>query len=486
MVVMTPPRGRGVLSLAGNQYLEAREPWVPEQGYLLTLDEDRLGELQGDLDHRSACSQSIPKIPIALRRRWMLCLISARRGHLTHVARSVVYYEAESGKDKLELWNLLPLVSPVRISAIKSKLEGRQAWRAKRALNGGPISASAFPLVLAALAKVDGNAFGIADSLIDHRPPSPDPAPTIAKTNWAYQRDAVVTSLEIARIPKDRLGVAPQLKAGEAGEITSIFDSDEAETTIEDLAILQDLDSADADWTFVKRQRYPAKTFVNGDTQLTIILANKLPLERQLGVDLVYVNETFKAAVFVQYKMFAGADGEDGYRPDDQLTEEIARMDAAAAKLAAVAQDETCDGYRFGAEAFFLKFCSKLLTYSDAGHVPGLYVPLGFWKRLAETPAVRGKRGGTIVYADTFSRRYFTPTHFIDMVGRGWVGTSALQTEVLVPYLKAAMAGKKGIVLAVQSSKAVAADESDDPPTSAGRKPPKSRHPGKKAPTIVV
>lgn len=486
MVVMTPRRGRGVLPLARNQYLEAREPWVPEQGYLLMLDEGRLGELQGDLDYRSACSQSVPKIPVALRRRWMLCLISARRGHLTHVARSVVYYEAESGKDKLELWNLLPLASPVRISAIKSKLEGKQAWRAKRALKGGPISASAFPLVLAALAKVDGEAFGIAESLIDRRPPSLDPEPTTAKTNWAYQRDAVVTALEIARIPKDRLAVAPQLEAGDAGEIKSIFDSGEAETTIEDLAILQDLDSADADWTFVKRQRYPAKTFVNGDTQLTVILANKLPLERQLGVDLIYVNETFGAVVFVQYKMFAGADGEDGYRPDGQLTEEIARMDAAAAKLATIAQDETCNGYRFGVEPFFLKFCSKLLTHSDAGHVPGLYVPLGFWKRLTKTPAVRGKRGGTIVYASTFDRRHFTPTHFIDLVGRGWVGTSALQTEVVVPYLKAAMAGKKGIVLAVQSSIALAADEFDEPPASAGRKPPKSKHPGKKAPTTIL
>lgn len=468
------------MPLAGNQYLEAREPWVPEQGYLLMLNEARLAELQSHLDRRSFCSQSIPEIPIALRRRRMLCFISARRGLLTHVARSVVCYEAESGKDKLEIWNVLPLASPVRISAIGSKLEGKQAWRAKRALKGGPISASAFPLVLAALAKVDGEALGIAEGLIDRRPPSPEPEPTTAKTNWAYQRDAAVTALEIARIPKDRLSIAPQLDAQDPSRITSIFDSDGAETTIEDLAILQDLDSADADWTFVKRQRYPAKVFVNGDTQLTIILANKLPLERQLGADLVYVNETFKAVVFVQYKMFAGVDGEDGYRPDKQLNEEIARMDAAAAKLVTVAQDETCDGYRFGVEPFFLKFCSKLLTYSDAGHVPGLYVPLGFWKRLAKTSAVKGRRGGTIVHADTFGRRHLTPTHFIDMVGRGWVGTSALQTEVLVPYLKAAMAGKKGIVLAVQSSTSEAADGSDKLPASAGRKSPVPKQPGKR------
>jgi hypothetical protein len=72
--------------------------------------------------------------------------------------------------------------------------------------------------------------------------------------------------------------------------LRSIFDSEEDVTTVEDLVILQDLDEADEDWRFVKRQRYPAKTFTNGDTTLTIILANKQPLETQLGFDLIYVN----------------------------------------------------------------------------------------------------------------------------------------------------------------------------------------------------
>lgn len=182
------------------------------------------------------------------------------------------------------------------------------------------------------------------------------------------------------------------------------------------------------------------------------ILANKLPLERQLGVDLIYVNETLKSVVFVQYKMFSGTDGEDGYRPDGQLDKEIVRIDAAAARLSEIAPDESCSGYRFGTDPFFLKFCSKLVPPDAIGHVPGIYVPVSYWKRLIETPAAKGSRGGSVVYAETFGRRYFTPTHFIDMVGRGWVGTSALQTDFLAPYLKAALQGDKGLVLAVASS----------------------------------
>lgn len=134
---------------------------------------------------------------------------------------------------------------------------------------------------------------------------------------------------------------------------------------------------------------------------------------------------------------------------------------------------------------FFLKFCSKLLSHDAKGHVPGIYVPLSYWKRLVKTPAARGKKGGTIVYAETFGRRHFTPTHFIDMVGRGWVGTSALQTDVLAPYLRAALEGKKGVVLAVET--AGDPDDHGEDGFEISRRtaaPPKPRFPGKK-PKII-
>lgn len=440
---MPPPR---------NQYLDARYPWVPEYGYVLSITQERLKELESDLEAQSICSQAVPKIPVAIRRCEMLCFVSVKKGCLTHVARSSIYYPAESGKDKLDIWNFMPFAKPVRIAAIKAKLRGKQAWRAKKALDGGHASNSAFNLILDALRQVEADAFAIADGLVDRRPPPLATAPTAAKTNWVYQRDAVVTSLEIARIPKDQLKAPPEFDEDKSPSLTSIFDSDDNVTTIEDLLILQDLDGGNEDWQFVKRQRYPAKLFSNGNTKLTIILANKLPLERQLGVDLIYVNETLKSVVFVQYKMFSGVDGEDGYRPDDQLDKEIARIDATAESLSAVASDKSCSGYRFGTDPFFLKFCNKLLPPDATGHVPGIYVPVSYWKRLIDTPEATGPRGGKIVFAETFGRRFFTPTHFIDMVGRGWIGTSALQTEVLAPYLKAALQGEKGLVLAVASS----------------------------------
>lgn len=474
------------MPLPGNQFLEAKYRWVPEHGYMLSIDANRLNELESDLAARGTCSQGVPKIPAAMRRHWMLCFICVKKGYFTHVARSVVYYPAESGKDRLDIWNLMPLSTPIRIAAIKAKVQGKQGWRAKRALDGGHISMAAFELIMEALPKANSEAAQIIEILIDRRPLPPEPTPTNAKINWAYQRDAVVTSLEIAGIPKEQLKARPQLDGSTAGDSTSIFDNEEDVRNIEDLAILRDLDGINDEWRELRRQRYPAKTFTNGDTKLTVILANKLPLERQLGIDLVYVNETLKSVVFVQYKMFGGTDGEHGYRPDKQLAKEMTRMEAAATKLAVIGEDDSCDGYRLGPDPFFLKFCSRLLSHDAIGHVPGLYVPVTYWKRLVKARTGKGERGGTVIYAENFGRRYFTPTLFIDMVNRGWIGTSTLHTEVLVPYLKAMTSGK-AVVLAVQSLDTVNPDPIiDDAEGAPPRRvaPPKPRYPGRK-PKII-
>lgn len=474
------------MPLGRNQFLEARYQWIPEHGYVLSIKSDRLDELERDLAGNSICSHGIPKIPVAARRRDMLCFISPTRGYFTHVARSIVYYEAESGKDKLEIWNLASFAKPVRISFVKARIKGKQAWRAKKAIEGGHVSPAAFNLILEALSRADPDAARIAQGLIDKGPTPTDITPTNASINWAYQRDAVITSLEIAGIPKEQFIVESQLGRNASNDLSSIFDTEEDVTTIEDLAILQDLDTTNEDWRFVKRQHYPAKTFTNGETKLTVILANKLPLERQLGVDLIYVNETLNSVVFVQYKMFGGLDGEDGYRPNEQLDIEISRMDDAAILLSDIEEDESCVGYRFGSDPFFLKFCSKLLTHDTAGHVPGIYVPVSYWKRLIKDQTGRGKKGGTVVHASTFGRRYFTPTHFIDLVDRGWAGTTALQTVVLASYLKAMLKGKKGVVLAVKSSVPATSTDEDEGEAIHGQKslPRKPRYPGKK-PKIV-
>lgn len=318
-------------------------------------------------------------------------------------------------------------------------------------MRDGHLTATPLALIMDALREFDAEVFESIQRLIVPSSPSPPNASQRARENWAYQRDAIATALQIAGIDGGRLEIPPQLPMhGTAGE-ASLFDSQDGVLLVEDTHILRDLDAEDTDWQFIKRQRYPTNTYRSGDRTLTIILANKLELELRLGVDLIYVNETLRSVVFVQYKMFSGVQGENGYRPDNQLEIEIARMDTATATLSQIDEDDSCDGYRFGPEPFFLKFCKKLLSHDGVGATPAFYVPVAYWKRLAKSEAMCGPKGGRIVYEHSFGRRFFTHSHFVEMVERGWIGTSTLQTAVLVPYLKAAIEGRRGVVLAVES-----------------------------------
>jgi hypothetical protein len=470
---MTPP---------GSQYLSARAPWVPEIGYVPRSDAERQEALEEDLSARSLCSQQVKEIPAAARRKPLLCFISFSRGLLSHVARGEVRYSAQSGWDRLDLWNLTEFDPPIRISALTKRLGARRTSRARNTLKaGGNLPAKAFEQMMEALQRTDAASYKTANGLIDRSAPPAPPEPTAARMNWAYQRDAAVTVQEIAGIPRGQLWVAPQLDTESSPDAVSIFDDVGDMRAIEDVLVLRDLEG-EPDWDLVKKHRYPAKTFENGDTKLTIVLANKLDLEKQLGVDLIYVNETLKSVVFVQYKMFKGVDGEEGYRPDSQLGEEIQRMDAAMAVLMKAAADESCDGYRFGIDPFFLKFCTRLLEHDQEGHVPGYYIPVSYWKRLVLDPRVKGPCNGIVVRPDNLGR-YFTPTAFKDLVTRGWIGTTALAAEVVIPAIKAAMVGSRSIVLAVQST--VPEDGSEEPKPRL-KAPPPPRYPGRKAPRIQI
>lgn len=63
--------------------------------------------------------------------------------------------------------------------------------------------------------------------------------------------------------------------------------------------------------------------------RLTILLANRLPLEEQTGTDLIYFNERFRSFLMVQCKVIKRENNETFFRlPDAQLTAEVDRMRA--------------------------------------------------------------------------------------------------------------------------------------------------------------
>ena len=77
--------------------------------------------------------------------------------------------------------------------------------------------------------------------------------------------------------------------------------------------------------------------------------------------------------------------------PNTQLADEITRMDTLLAELRACERDDSRDGYRLTDNPFFLKLCPRLIfNPDDVGLVPGMYLPLDYWKVLVKHPELRG------------------------------------------------------------------------------------------------
>lgn len=251
--------------------------WVPELGYLLAVGAVRLSVLAADVQIYSWAGESIPVVPDAIRRQPLLCFITTRQGAITHVARANIWCLAETGRHRLDVSYVYQLPRSISVARLQRRLRGPNAWRAKAALkNGGHITASALVLIMDALRELDVEVFEATQRLIVRSPPSPPDASQQARENWAYQRDAVATALEIAGIDGRRLEIAPQLPMNAKAGVTSIFDSEADVVLVEDTTILRDLDAEDTGWQFIKRHSYPTKTYRSGDRTLTIILPTRL------------------------------------------------------------------------------------------------------------------------------------------------------------------------------------------------------------------
>ena len=211
-----------------------------------------------------------------------------------------------------------------------------------------------------------------------------------------------------------------------------------------------------------------AMTFENAtdrSQKLTVIMANRLPLEEQTGADLIYYNEAYRAFVLVQYKAMEKSESgaEFRWQDGDQCTKEIARMDALLAELAKCATDNVPDGFRLCSNPFFLKFCSRIVfNPDDKGLFSGIYLPLDLWKSLHGSGQLKGPQGGNVLSFENVGRK-LSNTEFVGLVANSWVGTTIPQSAELERVIRAVLETGRTVTFAVKHL-ATPEDAYDVPP----------------------
>lgn len=185
--------------------------------------------------------------------------------------------------------------------------------------------------------------------------------------------------------------------------------------------------------------------FQKRDERLVIYTANKLPLEKMLGVDLIYINETRGNIVMVQYKMLEEARQESGdydwlFRPDKQLRNEIARMQIPA--LEGMLSD-----YRLSRNPFFFKFVKRKIV--DDSHQSFL-VSLDHLNQILAAPESKGPKGGVCLSYEALEGTYLRETDMLGLIRSGYIGTHRTESDALSTIINEAAKGNKAVVLAWQ------------------------------------
>lgn len=194
-----------------------------------------------------------------------------------------------------------------------------------------------------------------------------------------------------------------------------------------------------------------AVTFENRGRVLTVANVNRSPIERTLGVDLLYFSAEYRSFIFVQYKrMVWDKSNRAYYRPRGaSYLHEYERMIAWDQRLRSNRLPSELDGYRLGSDAFFFKlYANPRETPPPTGLLRGMYLPLSYWTQLVTSASTLGPRGGRLITYEN-AKRHLTSRQFADLVGSGWLGTMPRDESMLTRVIADALDAGHSVTVAV-------------------------------------
>lgn len=299
------------------------------------------------------------------RRAPLIVLAEFQGGKITHIAKGRKGVSGGRGLVRLNLESLHSLENPITFRKLVASVPKRfRSTLRSRLENGGLLPPKTVSVVVEALLKHDPTLADILARFSRQRAENLARLSPRERSNLALQKETLGAALEIAGFDKEEILAWSPSQSKPRTFLEGLSHSYVREGGM----LTADFDGIPGFSAIAGATHYAAKTFendaANPPVRLTVVMANRQPLEAQTGADLIYFNETFKAFVMVQYKAMDHR-GEDGaefrWQDGDQLAEEIARMDAMLAELEKVAPDDDPDGYRLNRDPFFLKFCSRLV-----------------------------------------------------------------------------------------------------------------------------
>lgn len=263
-------------------------------------------------------------------------------------------------------------------------------------------------------------------------------------------------SAEIAAHEKDAISLALRISGFTDNDIPDWSQDDESAPFLkgyddvvlrEDQMIVHD-SQVFGDWEKISQFVVGAAEFVKGGHKLTIMNVNRHRIEETLGVDLLMYHHTYKSYVLIQYKRMTKDGDYLAYRlMDHSYSSEIHRMEQFR-KGTLKSNLKGVNDFRLNDEFFYFKVCpAKIREPISTKMIPGMYLPLSYWKVLLSSMETLGKKGGRLISYNNV-KRYINNTLFTGLVQNGWIGSQVSNTELITQQIQESITGNKSVILA--------------------------------------
>lgn len=418
-------------------------------GYVVVLTKKRRDVF--DNNHYENFAEPVPEFQHS-RNLPLVCFVVNDKKLVTHIASGRRGNLAGTDLRRLNLEKIRPISESVTIENIVSLCEKRvQSKVTERLTFGGLLPPKSFQSVIKALTELAPSIRSKLIAYTEARIRRISSIPAVAREALAQQKEAVVTALSLADIEKTELR---DWDLPKSLEVTSYLDGLSQVRLREDPMVIHDQANMPGFDSIKQFGKTSSTVFENDTSKLTVTLANHLPLEEQLGTDLIYYNETFSCFLMVQYKAMEKDKDDTIFRfPNAQFDKEMARMENTILELSKCKKNEVADGYRLTENPFFLKICPRIIFNPDStGLVPGMYLPLDYWKLIKDHESMKGPKGGKrISYRNV--RRYLDNSSFITIASQAWIGSNIEQSKELAALIRSILEGGRAVVFAVASDK---------------------------------
>ena len=420
-------------------------------GFIVPLSKDRMTTFLECVGEEPGFAEPVAEFKHSRTAPLVCFIVSA--GKLTHIGLGRRGLRAVTGFSRLNIDQAEELQEPISVRKLLNRLPKRNAAAVrKRFQSSGLLTDKGFHAVIESVRQLSPQASTLLERFSRVRTERIERLSAKVRNNLAQQKEALLTALSVAGISREPI----QEWTPSDSTPVSFLDGLPSVRLREDQMVFNDLQNLPG-FEVIKTYAYSAAAFKSDETSehLTVILANRLALEEQTGTDLIYFNKTYQSFVMVQYKAMERAKRQNDsplYRlPDPQLKKEIDRMDELLGALKTCAPNTDIGGFRLTENPFFLKLCPRLIfNPDDVGLVPGMYLPLDYWKLLENDPGIKGPKGGLRITYDN-AKRYFNNTSFITVVSQAWVGTTPNQLQVLQDVIQTILETGKAIAIAIKS-----------------------------------